>query len=148
MDTTNVTDQAEPEISEEENPLLFWTAYMFVEGGKKRAYLGNGKGGFRLFKTLEGETGLNAYLDKYVPPARRAEVHIQSVQGKINVPVDDAALKELLPPTLPKLPNILDRLPIQSPLPIATLSRETLPPNAIDQLHEYEVRQKKKRRRK
>lgn len=137
-------------LEDQENPLLFWAAYMLDKDGKTKRYLGNGKGGYRLFKTLEGPDGLNAYLDKFVHPARRPEVHVHSVQGTINVPVEDQDIQDLTRrPELPRQPNILERLPINIPqLPMSTLSRESQPPSAVEVLHELEEKHKKRRRRK
>lgn len=143
-------DQAVPTEIEEENPLLFWTAYMEGTDGK-RHYLGNGKGGHRMFKRRYGKGGIEEYLDQFADPAKRHLMIVHSVQGKIEVPVDEQTLQELQPRPAPlrPIPNLIDRLPIVQPMqiPISTLSRETLPPNAIDLLEEELKRRKKRKRR-
>jgi hypothetical protein len=141
-------EQAQTDI-EEENPLLFWTAYMEGTDGK-RHYLGNGNGGHRMFRRRYGKGGLEEYLDQNVDPARRHLAIVHNVQGKIDVPVDEKTLQEIQngPTHLRPVANVMDRLLIDiPPIPISTLSRETLPPNAIDLLEE-ELKRKKRRKRK
>lgn len=135
METEQINDQpSEAENkNQEENPPLIWAAYMEGTDGKKH-YLGNGKGDIRFFKKKEGPDGIDAYLDKVVSAGHRPNVHVHQIPWKVVVPVEDD-------PTPQRLPQLFDRVPI----PISTMYPNTLPPTALDQLHEYE--QKKKRRR-
>lgn len=140
-----LNDSTTPTNIEEENPLLFWVAYMDGTDGKKH-YMG------KVFKKRYGEGGIEEFLDQNVKdPNKRKQVHVHQSQGKIAVPVSDVDLQDLQPrpAPLPPIPKILDRLPIVQPMqiPISTLSRETLPPNAIDLLEEELKRRKKRKRR-
>jgi hypothetical protein len=154
-----INNQLAPTDIEEENPLLFWVAYMVGTDGKMR-YMGDGKNkerqegepNVRFFKRRYGEGGIEEFLDQNVKdPEKRARVHVHATQGKILVPISEEDLKVMQaadrPAPLPPVPNVLDRLPINIPqIPISTLDRTTLPPNAIDLLDE-EIKRKKKRRR-
>lgn len=143
MNTEELNHQIEQApIGPEENPLLFWAAYMDGTDGKKH-YLGNGKGGVRLFKLKDGEDGIEAFLDKVVSAKHRANVHVHQVQGNIVVPVDDPDI-EPARPKLSRLPHLFEGLPI----PISTTYPNSSPPNALDLMHDIEQRQKRKRKRK
>lgn len=143
----SVPDQADPE---EENPLLFWAAYQVGTDDKKH-YLGNGKGGIRLFKKKDGEGGIEEFLDKNVPADRRHLVHVHQVQGKMAIPLTEKDIEELTPKPapLPRIPHVLGSLPIETPgLPISTLAVDgNFPPSAVDALNDIESKRKKRKRK-
>ena len=69
----------------DENPLLFWVAYIPREDGGCN-YLGNGKGGIKVFKT---ESAIRKYVESSVPPEVYETVVFHSTQGMIAIPEED-----------------------------------------------------------
>lgn len=109
----------EKAVDTEPNILEFWVAYQEDAGLKH--YLGNGKGGVRLFKSKEAiDTFLQEHLSQ--PEIDRTVVH--SVTGNFIVPEPEAAIEP-------------------EPITIKTLHLDTLPPTAEDFLND--IRQTRKR---
>lgn len=93
------------------NVLEFFVAYQQV--GNQKRYLGNGKGGVRLFKEREN---LEAYLREKLTPFDFERTVIHSVTGNFAVPEPD------------------DQRPAM--VPITTLFPDNAPPTAEDLLKE------------
>jgi hypothetical protein len=127
IDLDNVQEQ------QEENPLLFWVAYL--PNGDKKNYLSDGKGHIRVFKI---EIAIREYLDT-LRPLMSAETHstivVHSIQGTIAVPDDGVPQNQLANPT-----------DMQTPIQISTFAPSTVP-TASEQLDSL-LKQRKSRRRK
>lgn len=145
----------------EENPLLFWVAYLPNEDGTKFNYLSDGKHNLRVFRS---EAAIRQFLESNMPPAFYERVVVHSVQGQIAVPFDNFPMPvDQLPGGSLHVPN-LDNIKRSNPFlvpppgteiipldmlkmkPIRTTAADTYP-TSLEQLHEYERRNKKRRRR-
>lgn len=80
---------------DKDNPLEFFVAYQIGTDEKLR-YLGDGKGGLRLFKTLEG---LDTFLDGALSPEQRAKTFTHTIQGQIAVPEIESKHGTVIPIT-------------------------------------------------
>lgn len=147
------------ELPPEENPLLFWVAYLPAADGKCN-YLSDGKGNLRVFKS---ESSLRTYIEPLMPPALYEQVVIHSVQGEIVVPYDNYSmpmdqfprgslhtkldLKSLLKrPLLPPIGKDIIPFDMQNLKPIITTAPATHP-TSLELLQNMEQRRKKPRRR-
>lgn len=153
----------EPKIQpEEENPLLFWVAYLPAANGKCN-YLSDGKGNLRVFRT---EQGMRDYLEPLMPADIYATVVVHSVQGTIIVPYDNYSMpmdqipdgslhyskpesfkfKPLRKPLLPPLGANIIPFDMMNMKPAITTAPATHP-TSLEQLQNLEQRRKKARKR-
>lgn len=127
----------------EQNPLLFYAAYL-PGPGKERRYMSNGKTGkakgLRLWKTEEAAQRF--FKDQFdqgrISREAFEQVVIHPVDGKIAIPEETPIKKYNLPRRLPwSAPDHLK--------PITTLHKPSVP-TAVELLEDYQRRKKRRRR--
>ena len=121
---------------EEDNPLMFWVAYLPGEEDKKN-YLSDGSGNLRIFKS---EILIREYLDNNIKTLMSPDMYdsivVHSVQGEIVVPDEGGVV------TTPAM----EYVPVSAPLIVSTLATQTAPPNATEMLDSLLKRRNHRRR--